>query len=48
VSDYIHRFLGETGISVVERIMGLLLSGLSVQFVYDGIVRLGFLGGIAG
>jgi multiple antibiotic resistance protein len=47
-SDYIHRFLGETGISVFERIMGLLLSGLSVQFVYDGIVRLGFLRGITG
>jgi multiple antibiotic resistance protein len=47
-SDYIHRLLGETGISVFERIMGLLLSGLSVQFVYEGIVRLGFLRGIAG
>ncbi|AEF80799.1 MarC family protein [Leadbettera azotonutricia] len=47
-SDYIHRLLGETGISVVERIMGLLLSGMSVQFVYDGIVKLGFLRGIAG
>jgi multiple antibiotic resistance protein len=47
-SDYIHHFLGETGISVLERIMGLLLSGMSVQFVYDGIVKLGFLKGIAG
>jgi multiple antibiotic resistance protein len=47
-SDYIHRLLGVTGISVFERIMGLLLSGLSVQFVYEGIVRLGFLGGITG
>ena len=42
-SDYVLRFLGETGVSVMERIMGLLLAGLSVQFVYDGIVRLGFI-----
>ena len=39
-SDYILRFLGETGVSVVERIMGLILAGMSVQFVYDGIIRL--------
>jgi len=38
------RVLGRTGVSVIERIMGILLSGLSVQFVYDGIVRLGLLG----
>ncbi len=35
------RVLGRTGVSVIERIMGIVLSGLSVQFVYDGIVRLG-------
>lgn len=43
-SDFILKLLGRTGVSVVERIMGLLLSGLSVQFAYDGIVRLGILG----
>ena len=42
-SDLILKVLGETGVSVMERIMGLLLAGLSVQFVYDGIIRLGFL-----
>ena len=42
-SDFILRLLGETGVSVLERIMGLILAGMSVQFVYDGIVRLGFL-----
>jgi multiple antibiotic resistance protein len=42
------RVLGRTGVSVIERIMGILLSGLSVQFVYDGIVRLGLLGTPAG
>ena len=38
------RVLGRTGVSVIERIMGIVLAGLSVQFVYDGIMRLGVLG----
>jgi multiple antibiotic resistance protein len=38
------RVLGRTGVSVIERIMGIVLAGLSVQFVYDGIVRLGLAG----
>jgi multiple antibiotic resistance protein len=44
-SSLILRVLGKTGVSVIERIMGLLLSGLSVQFIYDGLVRLGIVGG---
>lgn len=43
-SNLILRSLGRTGVSVLQRIMGLLLSGLSVQFVYNGILKLGFLG----
>ncbi len=42
-SEYILKALGRTGVSVIERIMGLLLSGLSVQFVYDGLVKLGLI-----
>jgi multiple antibiotic resistance protein len=42
------RVLGRTGVSVIERIMGIILAGLSVQFVYDGIVRLGLLGASGG
>jgi len=41
-SDIVLKILRETGVSVLERIMGLILAGMSVQFVYDGIVRLGF------
>jgi multiple antibiotic resistance protein len=42
-SNLILRIMGRTGVSVLERIMGLLLSGLSVQFVVEGAVRLGLL-----
>jgi multiple antibiotic resistance protein len=47
-SDFILKVLRRTGVSVIERIIGLLLSGLSIQFVYDGIGKLGFLPGIQG
>lgn len=42
-SGLILKVLGKTGVSVVERIMGLILSGLSIQFVYNGLVKLGIL-----
>jgi len=41
LSAYFLKVLGKTGVSVIERIMGILLSGLSVQFVYDGLSKLG-------
>ena len=44
-SSVILRVLGKTGVSVIERIMGLLLSGLSIQFVYEGLLSLGVLRG---
>lgn len=44
-SSLVLRALGRTGVSVIERIMGLLLSGLSVQFVYDGLTKLEILKG---
>ncbi len=39
-SGIVLKVLGKTGVSVVERIMGLLLAGLSVQFIYDGLTKL--------
>jgi len=42
-STFFLRVLGKTGVSVIERIMGIILTGLSVQFVYDGLLRLGIL-----
>jgi multiple antibiotic resistance protein len=40
LSTFFLRLLGRTGVSVIERIMGIVLTALSVQFVYDGLVKL--------
>lgn len=39
-SDRVVDFLGVTGVTVLTRIMGLLLVGIGVQFVFRGIVEL--------
>jgi multiple antibiotic resistance protein len=43
LSSFFLRVLGRTGVSVIERIMGIVLTGLSVQFVYDGLLKLGLI-----
>ncbi|MGI5174138.1 MarC family protein [Treponema sp. OMZ 840] len=48
IADYISlrcgtllvRLIGTTGMYVVEKIMGLILAGLSVQLIYDGLIKL--------
>ena len=40
---YIEKILGETGISVIHRIMGLILSAMAVQFILNGIKQTGFI-----
>ncbi len=37
----IERLLGETGVNVVTRLLGMLLAALSVQFVLDGLKGFG-------
>ncbi len=34
------RLIGTTGMFVLEKIMGLILGGLSVQLIYEGLVKL--------
>jgi len=38
----VRKMLGETGIHILSRIMGMLLMALAVQFIVDGLAALGF------
>ena len=37
----ISAFLGATGISIIQRLMGLILSAMSVQFIRNGLLQMG-------
>jgi multiple antibiotic resistance protein len=41
-ADRVRKVLGETGIHILSRIMGMLLMALAVQFMVDGLAALGF------
>ncbi|MHB2265061.1 MarC family protein [Aliihoeflea sp. PC F10.4] len=40
LADRIDRFLGETGRSILTRLLGVILAALAVQFVADGVKAL--------
>ncbi|MDR0688988.1 MAG: MarC family protein [Spirochaetaceae bacterium] len=44
-SVLIMNFLSVMGIFVVEKIMGLILAGFAIQFIYNGLVTMGILAG---
>ena len=40
-ADRVRQFLGETGIRILMRLMGLLLTAIAVQFIVNGLADLG-------
>jgi multiple antibiotic resistance protein len=46
-ADRVRRHMGETGIRILSRLMGLLLVALAVQFVANGLTDFGLLKAVA-
>lgn len=42
-ASQLHKLLGKTGTHVINRVFGVLLSALAVQFIFDGIAESGLL-----
>jgi len=44
-ADRVRRYLGETGIRILMRLMGLLLTAIAVQFMLNGLTDIGIIRG---
>jgi multiple antibiotic resistance protein len=44
LANQVQQFFGVTGMHVIGRVFGVLLSALAVQFMFDGIAQSGLLG----
>ena len=44
VATQVQKILGKTGVHVIARVIGVLLAGLAVQFIFDGIKGAGLVG----
>ena len=42
-ADRVRKHLGQTGIGIMMRMMGLLLTAIAVQFILNGLNHLGVL-----
>jgi len=40
-ADRVRRYLGETGIRILTRLMGLMLTAIAVQFMLNGLADIG-------
>ncbi len=43
IATQVQRVLGTTGLNVINRILGVILSALAVQFVFDGLLESGLI-----
>lgn len=48
LSNVLERVLGQVGITVITRLLGMLLAALSVQFVLNGLHDVGLIPGLSG
>ena len=48
LATQLQKLLGVTGMQVITRVLGVLLTGLAVQFMLDGLAQSGLFGGITG
>ena len=47
LANRVVKFFGVTGLHVISRVFGVLLTALAVQFIFDGIAQSGLLSGAA-